>query len=147
MMTCWPRPEPMHDSGASNNCADMVISATIRLSAQFFMLQDIPDAIDHAANQPDLAREALRIEMENFSENYHCAGWLMGLEFLLWERVLALSEPDNTHKLPEAYTCKLLAEAAHGWWHWPRDSRAQEFIAMPDWLALYSEHTNHCNRN
>lgn len=89
----------------------------------------------------DLAREALRIEMENYSENHHCAGWLDGLEFLLWEKVLTLSAIDGAHKLPEAYTCKLLAKEAQGWWHWPRNSRAPTFIAMPDWLALYSETT------
>jgi hypothetical protein len=96
---------------------------------------------------PQLAREALRIEMGNYSENYWCASWLSGLEYDLWRQIESIR---NTGHLlgvrPEAYACMLLAEIAGGWWRWPDKAELDQsvdapcFIAMPEWLAHYDQH-------
>lgn len=109
----------------------------------------VPDHSGPSCPPPEaeLAREALRIEMENYSENHHCAGWLIGLEFLLWEKVLELSATDGRAMSAEAYACRLLAEVSGGWWHWATRSDSPQFIAMPDWLALYAERANLHNKD
>ncbi len=96
---------------------------------------------------PKLAREALRIEMENYSENHSCASWLNGLEFSLWQKVKELRERGPLRVDAEVYACMLLAEIAGGWWYWP-DEPAQKnsrnefpcFIEMRAWLAHFDEH-------
>jgi hypothetical protein len=100
---------------------------------------------------PALAREALRIEMENYSENYWCAGWIRGLEFELWRQVTAIRQHGTLiGARPEAYACMLLAEIAGGWWYWPdeactegkNDTDRPCFINVQSWLARYDEHLN-----
>lgn len=97
---------------------------------------------------PALARDALRIEMENYSENHWAASWLIGLEFELWRQVLEIRKHGVTGARPEAYACMLLAEIAGGWWYWPDEPHIENgvnsprFVDMQSWLARYDEYLN-----
>jgi hypothetical protein len=96
---------------------------------------------------PALAREALRVEMENYSENHWAASWLIGLEFELWRQVLEIREHGAMVARPEAYACMLLAEIAGGWWYWPDEPHIEDgaysprFIDMQGWLVRYDKHS------
>ncbi len=97
----------------------------------------------------ELAREALRIEMENYSENHRCASWLNGLEFTLWQKVKARRARGPLGVEAEVYACMLLAEIAGGWWYWPDEPPANgrcdeypRFIEMQACLVHFDEHMN-----
>lgn len=92
----------------------------------------------------ELAREVLLHRMREYSEEYHCAGWLGGLEFLLWETPSSDDDSPAAKRLrnlvPELQT---LAEIADGWWAWDSDQPAADnpvFIPMTRWLQVLAEH-------
>ena len=67
-----------------------------------------------------LARRLLLIHMLVISEERYCAGWLAGLEHILWNE-------DS----PEANDLHELALICNGWWIW-RDGK-NEFITLEEW--------------
>lgn len=93
----------------------------------------------------ELAREVLLHRMKEYSEDYHCAGWLGGLEFLLWETPAADDGSPSAKRLrnlvPELRT---LAEIADGWWLYEDEThpntRGPVFIPMPRWQQVLADH-------
>ena len=70
-----------------------------------------------------LAREVLLHRMQDFSEDCFCAGWLGGLEFLLWEVPAdddEVAAAQGRRKVVEE--CWVLAEIAGGWWVYADES-------------------------
>ncbi len=82
------------------------------------------------------AAEALREAMSDLSEEYYCAGWLIGLEHTLWQcwerapfkwgfGVVGTEDADRLRRLHEK---------AGGWWttvdHW------QRFVTTEEWLRI-----------
>jgi len=84
----------------------------------------------------ELAREVILHRMSDYSEDYHCAGWLNSLEFLLWEGP-ADDDESLTTQARRKITAELraLAGIAGGWWVWPRTdgAEAKTFIPMKEW--------------
>ena len=79
---------------------------------------------------PRQAADQLLELMEDISEDRWCAGWLVGLEYELWEEVL-------DGKLPVA---KDLADVAGGWWIWSSEAETthqRRFVPMDEWLVMY----------
>lgn len=91
-------------------------------------------------SRAELARELLRYKMEEYSEDFFCASWLVDLETVLWK--LAVSPPEE-HKSPKerAFFQHLhhLALIADGWWVWqtaaPPEPSGPVFISLPEWHA------------
>ena len=93
------------------------------------------------------AQRALRVYMEQLSENLWCAGWLMGLEFDLWiwveRRRAGLGAPEAQGFGPpkgwelDADTLAWLADQAGGWWRWPEEGPGPVFVGMEEWVARY----------
>ena len=85
------------------------------------------------------AKELLKMLMEHISEEQFAAGWLVGLEYVLWGE---LQKPPRRRKrgshvvlLPfEREGLKFLAQAAGGW------STMDRFVPMKQWLVLYAKH-------
>ena len=71
--------------------------------------------------------------MSNISEETWCAGWLHGLEFLLWDAIqTGQSEwitKEDLHDLVELSTLV-------GGWH-----DGEHFIPLDEWLSIEREHT------
>ncbi|MBI5016885.1 MAG: hypothetical protein HZB55_15550 [Deltaproteobacteria bacterium] len=96
----------------------------------------------------DEAKRALRVYMEQLSEDLWCAGWLTGLEFDLWTWVerrragLGLPEEGRTFGPPvdwelDADTLAWLAEQASGWWRWPEEGPGPVFVEREEWKERY----------
>jgi hypothetical protein len=89
----------------------------------------------------ELAREVLLHRMRTYSEEFHCAGWLGGLEFLLWNDV----EEDGLDSWIQdrkqlGAECRTLAEIAGGWWVYRDETRPADrgpvFISMERWREI-----------
>lgn len=83
--------------------------------------------------------------MKDYSEDYHCAGWLSGLEFLLWE---VPAEDERTWMKARreiALECWVLAEIAGGWWVYEEktcpDGHGPVFVSMERWQQILSQST------
>ncbi|MEH1817287.1 MAG: hypothetical protein V7L09_33490 [Nostoc sp.] len=80
-------------------------------------------------------KEFLKQMMSSFSEKMWSAGWLSGLEFLLWKKVRSCSD-DLT--LREIADLNFYAGLAGGWWLWDEDKRCEVFVELSEWLDIYS---------
>lgn len=81
----------------------------------------------------------LRDFMSQISEDYYCAGWLMGLESKLWGIILA--EEPNTFGMgsiekKEMNELKILSEKCGGWWRFD-DEYGEIFVPIDEWRNLY----------
>lgn len=83
------------------------------------------------------AAELLVIHMSNISEDHYCAGWLMGLEYKLWDVLnggdpqfgFGPISPQNIERLRE------LHERAGGWWMWVGENMdsGKVFVTTEEW--------------
>jgi hypothetical protein len=81
------------------------------------------------------ARELLRYLMGKISQQQYAAGWLMNLEYLLWD---LLDHPEKRGLLPfERAGLKHLAQIAGGWWTYDDEPK---FLEHAEWLAQYQNH-------
>jgi hypothetical protein len=100
---------------------------------------------DHPAGptRAELAREVLLHRMRQYSEDFHCAGWLGGLEFLLWDPPVEASAPWTVERKALSDECRILAEIAGGWWVYRDENRPDErgpfFIPMDRWQQILAE--------
>jgi hypothetical protein len=84
----------------------------------------------------ELAREVLLHRMRDYSEEFHCAGWLSGLEVLLWE---IPEEDDRTWvqaRREISMELRTLAEIAEGWWAWNDEVPGGDnpvFVPLAEW--------------
>jgi hypothetical protein len=82
--------------------------------------------------------------MRDYSEDYHCAGWLRSLEFLLWEK-----QTDEGESPPAQVRSKMrgelhaLSKIAGGWWVYEDETQPGKsgsvFIPMKRWLQILAE--------
>lgn len=92
----------------------------------------------------ELAREVLLHRMQDYSEDYHCAGWLCDLEFLLWEKPADEGKsPDVQVRAKMRGELRALAEIAGGWWVYEDETQPDKlgpvFITMERWLQILAE--------
>lgn len=89
------------------------------------------------------AAKQLEQLMREISEDYYCAGWLTGLETMLWDAVHSTSlEEDRANfevgfpSQDELELLRKLSEQASGWWTWRR------FVTLDEWEAIYMTRTS-----
>lgn len=80
------------------------------------------------------AATGLRELMAAISQDYWCAGWLVELEFGLWQTVcdgtgMKISERERT-------LLRLLSEECNGWWAWSDSARGPKFVPLADWKDI-----------
>lgn len=76
----------------------------------------------------------LRAAMSEISESYYAAGWLIGLEHVLWQMVEGGERRFGmgTVEEYEVANLKRLAEQCGGWWYFD-DADGETFITTADW--------------
>jgi len=85
--------------------------------------------------EADLAQEGAMIGllalMRGISEEYWAAGWISGLEYVLWnvKGGTALGQGEITER--QATLLKLLSEEAVGWWRY--GANGPEFLSTEEW--------------
>jgi hypothetical protein len=90
---------------------------------------------DLTSKQRDLADY-----MSELSEEAYCAGWMMGLEYALWDAVLRHSNEYGGLTLHDAERSRLrgLAEGCGGWIIFD-DATEETWIPMAKWEKLFGE--------
>ncbi len=89
------------------------------------------------------AQRALLVYMRHLSEENWSAGWLIGLEFTLWDWVLRQrsgAEPASEFEranIPDTEVLSWLAEQAGGWWHWDEKLMEPKFVPPDEWMEIY----------
>jgi len=83
--------------------------------------------------------------MSDLSEDYFCAGWLIGCEYALWadltgtevcgERGWGLSEEEKEE-------LRVAHELARGWIIWSDEVRGQVYLPTAEWLAHLASATD-----
>ncbi len=89
------------------------------------------------------AQHALLVYARHLSEENSAAGWLMDLEYTLWDWVVRqrnrsepASELERANRA-DIETLSWLAEQAGGWWHWDEASKEPMFVPLGAWLEIY----------
>lgn len=92
-----------------------------------------------AANDRDAALRLVQV-MRDISEECWCAGWLMGLEYSLWE--VLQSGPSEFGMGEIGHVClaelRRLHEKAGGWWRWDDEAGGEMFVPTKEWEELYA---------
>jgi len=85
------------------------------------------------------ARIGLFALMTGISEEFYCAGWMMGLEHSLWGMVEGGPRGYGMGTVSERHVelLRLLAEESDGWWTWANDEPL--FIALNVWKARVAD--------
>ncbi len=85
---------------------------------------------------------ALNSYMSELSETYSCAGWLIGLEYQLWDAVTGGETGGNKYLPEEIETLKELSAIAGGWWMWMEADDGENawecgeiFLTLEEWEA------------
>jgi hypothetical protein len=93
------------------------------------------EAAHLAATKDARASELLLSRMQRISENEWAAGWMTGLEYILWE---ALSGEPPTHQFYAEDLTELreLSDACDGWWMW-NDGTC--FVSLGEWREIYEK--------
>ena len=113
---------------------------------------------DYKALAQKYAQQLLLMEMSDLSESIWCAGWLFGLEYIVWgfvlqrvnkQKVIFTSE-DQDEYLKKRYQLHLealdriieLAENADGWWIGGSAATNfnQQFVSTTEWVRRYGEY-------
>lgn len=88
------------------------------------------------------AQRALLVYMRHLSEENWAAGWLIGLEFTLWDWVLrrrSNAEPSSEFEranVPDTEVLSWLSELAGGWWHWDEGVHEPKFVPLGEWVEI-----------
>jgi len=81
--------------------------------------------------------------MSEISEDAYCAGWLVDLEYKLWQVLVdgrgefgfaAVSEE-------EIEELRVLSELCGGWIVWDKDRGGRRFVPLDQWLAIFAAWT------
>ncbi len=86
-------------------------------------------------DEQEISAGLLRKLMSWISEEYWCAGWLSGLEYILWDAVTGRRE--NVCSPEEIAELKYLSEKCGGWIIWDERVEGERFAPMDEWLHLY----------
>lgn len=78
--------------------------------------------------------------MSEISEEYYCAGWLIGLEEILWTMLTGGRREFGMGVVTEDEIAQLrqLSEQSGGWWHYV-DGDGETFITLEDWKRKYEQ--------
>ena len=84
---------------------------------------------------------ALSEYMSDLSESYWFAGWMTGLEFMLWDLVSGKTRELAGVKVPEEEIAELkrLSSECSGWIVWD-DASGESFVPLEEWKETIRRH-------
>jgi hypothetical protein len=77
--------------------------------------------------------------MSGISEECWCAGWLIGLEFRLWDAKANAKCGREIVTERQATLLRLLSEECGGWWHWKDGADNPQFVSIDEWLGIVAK--------
>lgn len=91
------------------------------------------EAAHRAVTKDPVASDLLLLRMQQISEDEWSAGWMTGLEYILWECVIG---KDGAHGLyaEQAAELTVLSQRCDGWWIWDDGAR---FVRLEEWRETY----------
>ncbi len=99
-------------------------------------------SIPPGPTRAELAQEVLLRRMRQYSEDFHCADWLSGLEYVLWDVPDDDNSPSGQVRREISQDLRILAEIAGDWWAWDPEIAGDEnpvFIPMERWKQIVSD--------
>lgn len=89
------------------------------------------------ADCPDVsaARELCQL-MSDISEDQYCAGWLVGLEYQLFDTLYIGDTFGDGISPQERVKLMELSARCGGWWRWT-DDKGETFVKLEEWLEIY----------
>jgi hypothetical protein len=89
--------------------------------------------------------------MKEYSEDFACATWLVGLEFELWDYGdITSTDPRELYSIKLGKELRTLAEVTGGWWAWDKEvpvgGENPVFMAMDRWLQVLIERNKNSPR-
>ena len=78
--------------------------------------------------------------MSGISEEFWCAGWLIGLEFDLWNAAANAKYGQGAITERQVTLLRLLSEECDGWWHWRDGADNPEFVRLNEWREIVERH-------
>lgn len=97
---------------------------------------DLPPKLENCADETSAYR--LRNLMTDLSEDHYCAGWLIGLEYMLFGAAYADDEFGSGLTFSEKRDLILYSQDCQGWWIWKHQKRT--FVPFDEWLEMYEDH-------
>lgn len=84
------------------------------------------------------AAERLRYYMSDLSEMSYCAGWMEGLEYVLWKAVIGGPRKYGFLEITDEEISKLkeLSDDCGGWIIFD-DDKGEIWVQMEEWLRIY----------
>jgi hypothetical protein len=81
--------------------------------------------------------------MSDLSERSYCAGWMMGLEYVLWNAVVAGPRKYGFMEITGEHIAKLkaLSDSCGGWIIFD-DEKGETFVPLNEWLRIYESNQN-----
>lgn len=140
---------PVFDERLTRCCGPCVplLAAERAAAAEVWNLRITREAA-HKAASLEYAKDrdaalALESAMSAISEDYYCAGWLIGLEFSLWAMVLGGPRDFGIGTVTEEEIQELrrLSDACGGWIVWRQEDTfimGQRFMPMELWRAWFA---------
>jgi len=76
--------------------------------------------------------------MSDLSEDYFCAGWLIGCEYALWADLTGSKVHGEAAwgiSVEEKEELRVAHELAGGWIMWPQDTPDRTYLTTEEWLS------------
>jgi len=109
--------------------------------AEFDPFDSQPTPLEGCAD--DSAAYRLRNLMGDISEDHYAAGWLIGLEYMLFGAVYAddhFGGFQDGLSFEEKKELLTLSQRCQGWWMWSDGHGGREFVPFDRWFKIYQAH-------
>lgn len=100
--------------------------------------EDFRPSIPGCVDEPAAFR--LRNVMGDLSEDHYAAGWLIGLEYMLFGAAFAGDGFGSGLSHEERAELITLSQRCQGWWMWSKYDANRRFVPFDEWFHMYAEH-------
>ena len=118
-----------------------------RIKRKEKMLEEFESNINLEQSAERAAAIELRDLISDISESAYYAGWQMGIEYILWEKLIN-QEKGSIELGVESFSqstlenLKELSQKAQGWWLWKDEAKDKVFIPLNLWSQEFNQYAN-----